>query len=43
MNILDDIKRVKRLDPNNALGSVGMLGEQLKQVFQEFKKVKIPP
>lgn len=42
MNILDDAKRVERLDPNNALGSVGMLGEQLKQVFQEFKKVKIP-
>lgn len=42
MNILDDPKRVKHLDPNNALGSVGMLADQFEQVFKEFKKIKIP-
>lgn len=42
MNILDDQNRVNRLDPNNALGSVGMLGEQLAQVFKEFKDIKLP-
>lgn len=42
MHILDDPKRVRRLDPANALGSTGMLAEQFEQVFKEFKKVKIP-
>lgn len=41
MHILDDPKIVKRLDPANALGSVGMLADQFEQVFNEFKKVKI--
>ena len=38
MHILDDSKRVKRLDPDNALGSVGMLADQFEQVFG-FKRV----
>lgn len=41
MHILDDPKRVKRLDPDNALDSVGMLADQFEQVFKEFKKIKI--
>lgn len=42
MNILDDAKRAKRLDPNGALDSVAMLGQQFSQVFNEFAEVKIP-
>ena len=42
MHPLDDLKRVKRLDPDNVLESIGLLSDQLSQVFSEFKKVKIP-
>lgn len=42
MHILDDPKRVKRLDPDNALESTGMLADQFEQVFKEFKKIKLP-
>ncbi len=39
---LDDSKLVARLDPGQALKSVAMLGAQIKQTWQDFKKVKIP-
>ena len=42
MHILNDSKRVKRLDPDNALGSVGLLADQFEQVFKEFEKIKLP-
>lgn len=42
MHKLDDPKIVEKLDPDDALGSVDLLGAQLEQVWREFKKVKIP-
>ncbi|MDX9893622.1 MAG: SIS domain-containing protein [Patescibacteria group bacterium] len=42
MQKLDDQKLISRLDPNGVLKSVDLLSDQLAQVWQEFKKVKIP-
>lgn len=42
MNILDDLKKIKRQDPGHVLASADLFGEQLKQAWNEFKKVKLP-
>lgn len=42
MHKLDNLSLVKKLDPNNALGSVDLLGRQVKQVWEEFKKISVP-
>lgn len=42
MDKLDDSKLIKKLDPDNVLGSIEMLGEQFNQAWQEFKKIKVP-
>ena len=42
MNKLDNPKLVAKLDPAGALKSIGLLGEQVSQVWREFKKVKLP-
>lgn len=42
MNTLDNLSQIKKLDRGKVLASIEILGEQLKQVWQEFKKVKIP-
>ena len=42
MHKLDNPQTAFKLDPDKALDSVDLLGEQLRQVWQEFKKVKVP-
>ena len=42
MQPLDNLKQIKKLDPDEVLGSIGMLGEQINQVWQEFRRVKLP-
>jgi len=42
MNKLDNPKLVAKLDPAGALKSIDLLGEQVSQVWREFKKVKLP-
>ncbi len=41
-SILDDIKKIKKLDVENVLESVQFFGEQIRQAWQEFKKINIP-
>lgn len=42
MNTLDNLTKIKKLDSGKVLPSIQMLGEQIKQSWQEFKKVKLP-
>ena len=42
MNILDDLKKIKKLDKSNLLESVQQLGLQLKQTREELTDLKIP-
>lgn len=42
MNILDDLKKIIKLDSCNVLGSIESLGLQCQQAWEEVKKVKIP-
>ena len=42
MNKIDNLQVIKKLDPDNVLGSIEVLGEQINQVWQEFKKIKVP-
>lgn len=42
MFMLDNLKQIKKLDPSQVLESIEMLGEQINQAWQEFKKVKVP-
>ena len=42
MNILDDLRAIKKLDKSNLLGSVQQLGLQLKQTKEELADLKIP-
>ena len=39
---LDDQRLVEKLDPNQSLQSVSLLGDQISQAWQAFKKVRIP-
>jgi glucose/mannose-6-phosphate isomerase len=39
---LDNINEIKRLDSKNMAGSIEKLADQIKQVHEEVKKVKIP-
>ncbi len=42
MKNLDDLKKIKQLDPENVLESIQLLGGQVKQTWKEFEKVKVP-
>jgi glucose/mannose-6-phosphate isomerase len=42
MNTLDNLKQIEKKDPKKVLESIEMLGEQINQAWQEFKKVKVP-
>lgn len=42
MNILDDMKKIKRLDRQNVLGSIDALPEQIRHAWRESRKVKFP-
>jgi glucose/mannose-6-phosphate isomerase len=42
MDILDNLKGIKKLDKSNLLGSVQQLWLQLKQTKEELKKTKVP-
>jgi len=42
MNILDDLKKIKKLDKSNLLGSCQEFGFQLKQTKEELADLKIP-
>lgn len=42
MNIIDNLKKIKKLDSCNVLGSIESLGLQCQQAWEEVKKVKIP-
>lgn len=41
-NILDDIPALRKLDPNNALGSVESFPDQLSQIWQETSQLTLP-
>jgi len=40
MNILDNLEAIKKLDSKNMLGSLELLGEQIKEVLDCAKKIK---
>ena len=42
MNILDDIKAIKKLDKSNMLGSIDLLHQQVAQAWRETKGIKLP-
>lgn len=42
MNSLDNLKQIEILDPGKVLESIEMIGEQINQTWQEFKKIKVP-
>ena len=42
MNTLDDLKKIKKLDKSNLLGSVQQLRWQFKQTRQELVGLQIP-
>ena len=42
MHILDNISKIKQLDKSNMLGSIEALDKQIKQAWEEAKRVKIP-
>jgi len=42
MNTLDNLTKIKKLDSGKVLPSIQMLGEQIKQSWQDFKKIKLP-
>ena len=42
MNTLDNLQKIKKLDPQKVLESIGFGGQQINQAWGEFKKIKIP-
>ncbi len=42
MNILNDLKSIKQLDVGNMLGSIELLSQQMKQMWQEHGDFKLP-
>ncbi len=42
MNTLDNLKQIKKLKADKVLASIENLGEQIIQVFKEFKKIQLP-
>lgn len=42
MNILDNLKQIKKLDQSNMLGSIDLLPKQIEQAWQEVNKIDIP-
>ncbi|HRY36361.1 MAG TPA: SIS domain-containing protein [Candidatus Magasanikbacteria bacterium] len=42
MKILDNLAKIKQLDSKNMLGSIELLGEQIKEVGKAVKNIKIP-
>ncbi|HLC89856.1 MAG TPA: SIS domain-containing protein [Patescibacteria group bacterium] len=42
MHLLDDLKKIKKLDPKLVLESIELLGEQFNQAWLEAKKIKMP-
>jgi len=43
MEKLDNVKQIKKLDPQNVLASMEALAPQITQVWREFKTLKLPP
>lgn len=41
-NILDDIVKIKKLDSQNMLGSLQLLGKQVEQIWEMARDLKIP-
>ncbi|KKQ39064.1 MAG: Bifunctional phosphoglucose/phosphomannose isomerase [Candidatus Magasanikbacteria bacterium GW2011_GWA2_37_8] len=42
MSILNNLNEIKKLDSQNMLGSIELLGAQVKQIWEEGKKLKLP-
>jgi len=42
MKILDNLAKIKQLDSKNMLGSIELLGQQIKEVEKAVKTIKIP-
>ncbi|PIU10800.1 hypothetical protein COT27_01200, partial [Candidatus Kuenenbacteria bacterium CG08_land_8_20_14_0_20_37_23] len=42
MNILDDIKAIKKLDKSNMIRSIDLLHKQIEQAWNETKGIKFP-
>lgn len=43
MNLLDNIQKIKELDPSSVLESTVLLPEQIKQAWDEIFQAKMPP
>lgn len=43
VNILDNLAKIKKLDSQNMLGSLQLLKDQVEQVWNQAKALKIPP
>jgi glucose/mannose-6-phosphate isomerase len=41
-NILDDIKKIKKLDSGNMLGSLQLLASQVEQIYNSSQTLTIP-
>ena len=39
---LDNLEQIKKLDKNNMLGSLELLGKQVEQIWETAKKIKVP-
>lgn len=42
VNILDNLTKIKKLDSQNMLGSLQMLGNQVEQIYQEAQNLYLP-
>jgi len=42
MNVLDNLKKIKKLDKRNVLGSIESLALQCQQAWDEVKRIKLP-
>lgn len=42
MNILDNIKEIKKLDKSNMLGSIDLLPKQIEQAWDEVNQIEVP-
>ena len=41
-SILDDLKKIKKLDPHHVGESIEKLSDQVRQVLEEARLIKIP-
>ena len=38
MHLLDDIEKIKKLDPSNAYGSIEAFAEQIRDIWEQFEQ-----